>query len=66
MASSKETSHTFMVRIWREEREGEGVPPGWRGKIEHIRSGKWRYLNELDDIDTFIAEYLEVMGARLS
>ena len=57
-----ETTHAFILRLWLEPREIEGVDPEWRGMIEHVPSGKRRYVTDLRDLMAFIAVYLEEMG----
>lgn len=53
----------FIVRVWLEHREIEAAPVEWRGFVEHVASGKVRYLTDLDEIARFIRPYLEAMGA---
>ena len=59
MFSFDEHMHVFIVRIWRETRESEHSAPVWRGTIEHVPSGKRRYVKSLDEINDFIASYVE-------
>lgn len=66
MDSYEESDHAFVIRIWREDREILEAPPTWRGVIEHVTSGKKQYLHELDNITTFIAPYIELMGIKLN
>lgn len=58
----EESDHAFVIRIWKESREIEGASPTWRGVIEHVRSGKKRYLRDFSTIASFIIPYLEAMG----
>lgn len=57
MERSTAGRHTFIVRIWREPREIEGLAPEWRGLIEHIGSGEHRYFRQLEEVDRFIQGY---------
>ena len=66
MKPFKEKNHTFILRIWNEPREIEGAAPEWRGVLEHVDSGKRKYLNDLDQIIAFIAPYLRKMGIKAS
>ena len=52
----------FIVRVWLEPREVEGVRPIWRGVIEHVPSGKRRYLQDLTHIISFIIPYFREAG----
>jgi hypothetical protein len=58
-------NHTasYIVRVWLERREVEGAPVEWRGSIEHVASGKTKYLTDLDEIAQFIRPFLTAMGA---
>jgi hypothetical protein len=55
----------YIVRVWLEHRDFEDAPVAWRGSIEHVASGKVRYLTDLDEIARFIRPYLEAMGASV-
>ena len=58
------STHSFIIKIWR---EWTGTQPGhatWRGSITHVPSGERRYLHDLKDILTFIKPYLEQMGVQ--
>jgi hypothetical protein len=63
MASFRENTHVFIVRIWREPREIEGAVPEWRGMIEHVGSGEQHHVKGLNEIVAFIGGYLET-GTR--
>ena len=39
---------SFIVRIWREQ-----DPPGWRGWVQHTRSGESAVVRSLDDLVAF-------------
>lgn len=63
-------THSFVLRIWREEAlvtNGEGV---WRGHITHVMSGQHRYFQQISDVISFITPYLatleQVTDKRLS
>lgn len=50
--------HSFIVRIWWENRDLPGAEQQWRGMIEHVASGERRYFLDLQEIQTFIRAYL--------
>lgn len=52
----------FIVRVWLAPRELENAPVTWRGSIEHVASGRVKYLTDLDEIVRFIQPSLEAMG----
>lgn len=61
-----DNSSAFIVRIWLEHREIAGTPVTWRGSIEHVASGRVKYLAHLNELAQFIRPYLEAMSASLS
>lgn len=61
-ASLEATTHPFLVRVWLEEEACGAHPATWRGHITHVPSGRRCYLEDLDDIATFIQPYLEEIG----
>ena len=65
MDLSESTTHSFIVKIWLEETAEEAGQAKWRGHITHVSDGKRRYLNNLDDLTTFIMSYLEQMGVNV-
>lgn len=58
-------SQSFVVRIWLEETVQETGRVNWRGHITHVPSGRRRYVKSLDEINVFIAPYLQAMGMDL-
>lgn len=58
-------SQSFIVKIWVEERAVGTYRGFWRGHITHVSSGRRRYLENLDEIEDFIAPHLEEMGVKL-
>jgi hypothetical protein len=56
----------FIVRVWLEPRELEDAPVTWRGSIQHVESGRIKYLAHLNELAQFIRPYLEAMSAGLS
>jgi|SwirhisoilCB3_FD_contig_101_62442_length_7741_multi_3_in_0_out_0_1 hypothetical protein len=58
------STHSFIIKIWR---EWTGTQPGhatWRGYITHVPSGERHALHDLRDIIMFIKPYLEQMGVQ--
>jgi hypothetical protein len=58
------STHSFIVKVWLEERANESEPLIWRGHITHVPSGKRRYLRDLDEVTNFIALFLQGMGVQ--
>lgn len=59
-------THSFIIKIWREEISAGASQAVWRGHITHVPGGERRYLKNLDDISTFIMPYIEEMGVKLA
>jgi hypothetical protein len=57
---SKEDTHSFIVRVWFIDEDGEDVPPLrkliLRGSIDHVGSGKRMYFYRLRPITDFILD----------
>ncbi len=58
MDQKQDTAHTFIARFWLEPREIANAEPIWRGVVEHVSSGRRKYITELGEIRAFIAEHL--------
>ncbi len=58
-------THSFVVKIWREEPAVDHKQGRWRGHITHVPSGERRYLKSLNEIVAFMVPYLVSMGVRL-
>jgi len=64
MQSIQPNTHSFVVKVWREE---TGAPPPkmiWRGQIIHVPSGQRRSFTDLAEIPTFVAPYLQQLGVK--
>ncbi len=64
MDNREDNSHAFIVRFWLEPRELENARPIWRGRIEHVASGRRRYLKGLDEINVFIESYMPEISEK--
>lgn len=49
-------SHLFQVRMWREDL-GAGQTE-WRGKLQHVLSGRRRYFRQWTDLPAYLREML--------
>jgi len=56
--------HSFIVKIWLEESAEEAGKAHWRGHITHVPDNRRRYLEDLEEIKTFIVPYLRKMGVQ--
>ena len=66
MDSPKNSTHSFIIRIWLEETAADAESAKWRGSITHVPSGKRRYFEKMKDIKPFISPYLLQMGVDSS
>jgi hypothetical protein len=51
-------THTFVLRLWLEERQPAGQSPHWRGHITHVMSGQRHYFQDLAAAFAFIEAYI--------
>ncbi len=51
--------HAFVVKVWMEGREASATEREWRGRIDHIPSGRRAYFRNIGDIISFIQEFLD-------
>jgi len=63
-SSSEFNVHSFIVKVWLEEKATKNSATIWHGHITHVPSTEKRYLKNLDEIALFIQPYLEAMGIR--
>jgi hypothetical protein len=59
-------SASFIVRIWREDRDDAGAEIVWRGSIESVRTGDKAYFKEMAVIEKFIQTHLLDIGIELN
>jgi hypothetical protein len=64
MKSYEAGEHSFIVRIWLEEIVQDTGRTVWRGSITHVPSGRQRYMQDLDQVATFMMSYLQEMGVK--
>lgn len=58
MARFEREAHSFVIRIWRENRDILGEKAEWRGWIVHTQSGQRYYFREIGEIDEIVAGFL--------
>lgn len=58
-------AQSFVIKVWVEEIVSESGTVVWRGRIRHVPSGRQHYFEQLHEVVTFMAPYLQAMGARL-
>ena len=60
----EEAAHSFIIRLWLEERDEASRQATWRGLITHVPTNKRAYVSTLAEIHAFIAAYLREMGVE--
>jgi hypothetical protein len=60
----KRDIHSFIVRVWNEATDKNGVPVAWRGSIDHVGRGERLYFYELNGIVRYIQEQIGVHVKR--
>lgn len=55
---------SFVIKVWVEETIEEAGRVTWRGHITHVPSGTRRYVDDVNDITSFIRPYLREMGVE--
>ncbi|MBV9788457.1 MAG: hypothetical protein JOZ51_09810 [Chloroflexi bacterium] len=58
-------SHSFIIRIWREQTDERSDRAIWRGYIRHVPSRQQRYLRSFEDIVFFIIDHVEPMNVHI-
>jgi len=51
-------AHSFIVRIWLENREEPKDPAVWRGWLEHVQSEQRHYFHDLSEISHIVKSYV--------
>ncbi|MGW8319756.1 MAG: hypothetical protein ACWGPS_10955 [Candidatus Promineifilaceae bacterium] len=51
-------AHSFVMRIWRENREDPSQQGPWRGWIEHVQSGERHYFQSVAEIPQIVSGYI--------
>jgi len=57
MSLFEKEAHSFMIRLWRENKEQNNAQAEWRGWIDHIQSGQRHYFKDIAEIGRIVASY---------
>jgi hypothetical protein len=52
-------THSFVLRVWIEDRCNTSGAARWRGSITHVPSGRMQYFEDLTDMCAFVAAHME-------
>ncbi|MBN1138647.1 MAG: hypothetical protein JXM73_18825 [Anaerolineae bacterium] len=52
MEKGESHSNSYVIRIWR-----EGDRPGWKGWVQHARTGEAVFIQRVDEILAFIERH---------
>lgn len=58
MSRFEKEGHSFLIRMWKENRDNPMQAETWRGWIQHIQSDQKRYFQSTGDIAEIITSYL--------
>lgn len=51
-------AHSFVMRIWQENRDDPDDSAEWRGWIEHVQSAQRHHFRSLDEIPNIVSAYV--------
>ncbi len=54
-------AHSFVMRIWRENRDDPDGAAEWRGWIEHVQSTQRHYFRAVSEIPKIVSAYVTDM-----
>jgi hypothetical protein len=57
------STHSFVIRIWREWLDSERRQAVWRGQITHVASGERRIVRDHAEIVAFLDRYIDQLLA---
>jgi hypothetical protein len=58
MSRFEKEGHSFLIRIWKENRDNPLQAGIWRGWVQHVQSDDKKYFQSTDDIANIINGYL--------
>jgi len=58
MSRFEKEGHSFLIRLWKENRDNPMQADVWRGWVQHVQSNQKRHFNSTDDIPHIINGYL--------
>lgn len=56
------TIHSFVVRVWLEEKQSNPRLVVWRGQITYVNNGDRHYFDDINEIPDFIVPHLKEAG----
>lgn len=58
MAKFEKEGHSFLIRLWEENRENDDEESVWRGWVYHLQSEQKRFFKSIDEVTGIINSYL--------
>ena len=58
-------THSFVVKIWVDDRDEKTGRVIWRGHITHVASRRRQYFDGLSGLIVFLLPYLKALNIRL-
>lgn len=59
MARFEQEAHSFVIRVWQENRDDVTDTAVWRGWVDHIPSGQRHYFQEVEHLIEIMTVYLK-------
>lgn len=59
-------THSFIIKVWREESSDAPHTVCWRGQITHVPSGKRHYFTNLWAIPLFLVPFLQGLHTHVA
>lgn len=60
MSRFEKEGHSFLIRIWKENRDNPLQAGIWRGWVQHVQSDHKQYFQSTEDIANIIQRYLSL------
>ncbi len=58
MSRFEKDGHSFLIRVWRENRDIPLTVGDWRGWVQHVQSKQKKHFKSTEEIPTIINWYL--------
>ena len=61
----EQDTHSFVIKLWLDEREDETGSVVWRGHITHVASRQRHYFDNVLAVNLFMMSYLQEMNIKI-
>lgn len=63
MSRFEKDGHSFLIRIWKENRDNPIERDEWRGWIQHVQSKHKKHFTSTEEISSIVSWYLDAESA---